>query len=764
MKIDLNSYSDVDVVVTTEDKEMTLSKDSTSIIFQIFSKNIYSNPIGSIVREITSNCFDSHIEANVNAPVVIRKHQDKQTGTYYISFFDFGVGMSPDRINKVFSVYFESTKRTNNEQIGGFGLGSKSPLAYKRSTGYGEGEYDNSYNIITNYNGVRYTYLIHEGKKCPHITLMDYNTTTENNGTEVQIPVLEKDINSFQNEMLKQLYYFENIIFEGFEYEDSYSKEMIYPMSNDYQIINGKSFLFRGTDYSKNIHICLGKVAYPIDYDVLGLESFDYQLSIALKLNVGDVNVTASRESIDYGEATIKMLKNKLEVAKAEIIGLISKQYENTKTLEQYFSVKNDFGKLLFKNGATLYVGNLIKQKDVDFSNFKYQFMKMPNSKQLFKFFFESKMYGKKPSRYGSDLNFDGGYNELKTKDNLLYVDDNFNRKNIKQAWLKDTFNTYYIIDKRVITGDWIKSEIADLFNVHLDNIFTAKGNPVAFVKSLLKMQEEYMEIIHNNTENYETLVIPEDFVASRKRNAGITSELCKKTIPVNFMCNYSRDRIKLSELFNYKMPIFYGTKDDEYKLKETVRLYGILFKNHGIITHYNYDDKLISNISNKSSIIFIQIASNNVKYMKYCKNAHHINEFNIRMLYRKEETIYQYFQMRKAIEKYDKLENFYKNGFIDKISTIWGTKIQKISLYIENMPELSKDDSINYQKSILIKYFKLDDIKPTAEQKVIIDEIDEVLALQEKNEKTLGYFNMPYDMEDFEEEQITLLQLAMKF
>jgi len=34
MKTDLN-YSDVDVLTTTEEKELTLSKNSTSIIFQI---------------------------------------------------------------------------------------------------------------------------------------------------------------------------------------------------------------------------------------------------------------------------------------------------------------------------------------------------------------------------------------------------------------------------------------------------------------------------------------------------------------------------------------------------------------------------------------------------------------------------------------------------------------------------------------------------------------------------------------------------------
>ena len=62
MKYDVNKFSDVEVETTTLEEDMELSADSTAIIFQMFSKNIYSNAIGSIVRELTSNCFDSHVD------------------------------------------------------------------------------------------------------------------------------------------------------------------------------------------------------------------------------------------------------------------------------------------------------------------------------------------------------------------------------------------------------------------------------------------------------------------------------------------------------------------------------------------------------------------------------------------------------------------------------------------------------------------------------------------------------------------------------
>lgn len=777
MKINLKKLGEQAIETTTDQTKMRLSEDASSMVFQLFTKNVYSNPIGTVVREITSNCFDSHVEAGVDSPVVIRKHKDGQTGTHYVSFIDYGVGMSPDRVKNVYGVYFESTKRVNNEQIGGFGIGGKTPLAYKRSTGQGEGEYDNSFYVITNYDGTKYYYCIYEGAESPVISELHKEPTTDRNGTEIQVPVLEKDLEKFQKEMTRQLYYFENIIFEGFEYEHAYNKDedgnpvIVHPLENDYQIIRGKSFLFRGDKYSSSMHVCLGRVAYPIDYDVLGLSSSDYYLPIALKLEVGDVNVTVSRESIDYSEQTIKMLKKKLEEAKEEITALISKQYKNIKTLEQYFTVKTDFGKLEFPNGASLYVGNLIKQKDVDFSNFKYQFMKMPNDKQLFRFFFETSMYGKKPrrSRYSSNSSeFEGGYESIRDKSNLVYVEDEFNRKIVKQAYLKDQYETYYIIKRRDVTSNWVRSEIADLFNVHIDNVRDDKGELVAFIQSLQEMQEEYMELVRKHTESYDELEVPADFIASRKRGAGISPELRKQSIPVKFVGGYSKDRVKLSVLFDYNMPIFYGTADDEYTLRNAQQMYSLLFDNQGIVSHCDYQGVLQTgrgynnDKKSKSSIAFIQLAQANVKYMGHCKKAYHVSEFSWRMLYRKEAVVREYFQTHALVEKYNEIQKFYKDGFIHKVSPKWGMKMDSIKLFIDAIPERAKDDSIRYQKLTLTKYFNLDDIKQTPEQQRNLKKIESLLELQEKNRSTLEFFNLPYRVETLTDEQITILQVAM--
>jgi len=752
MEINLQKLGSQAIESTTDGKKMRLSENAQSMVFQLFTKNVYSNPIGTVVREITSNCFDSHVEAKVKAPVIIRKTVDKQTNTIYISFIDYGVGMSPDRVENIYGVYFESTKRVDNTQIGGFGIGGKTPLAYKRSTGMGEGEYDNSFYVITNFDGICYYYLIYEGADTPVISLLHSEPTIEHNGTEVRIPILSKDINTFANEMARQLYYFEDIIFEGFE--DTYKASTL---TNDYQIIRGNSFLFRGTDYSNDIHICLGRVAYPIDYSVLGLSSSDYRLPIALKLEVGDIGVTVSRESLDYSEATIKLLKSKLIIAKAEIIELISKQYENIVTLEDYFSVKNDFGQLKFNNGTTMYVGNLIKKSDIDFSNFKYSFTKFPNDQQLFNFFFDVKIYGKKPSRsrYSKHSSFEGGYSELKSKTNLYSIEGVFNRKVLKQAYLKSKHDTYYIISKRNIVDNSVKSEICELFNVHITDmsILNSDGtitiNP--YVNTLFDMQDEYFTIVQKYAKDYDDLEVPDDFVVSRKKRDCLSDEIRKSTIPIKIVNHYQKYRVVLDLLLKHEMPIFYGTKENEYELSTASNLYDLLFDKKHRVTGVNYSGNNFnyhnrSNSGNtKGSIMFILLSASNIKYMKYCKNAYHIDQFYLKMLYRKEDFVQQYFQTYNIIEKYNSLDDLYKYEDFVKVNAKLGLKIKRMNRLINAIPEKAKDNNIGNYRLQLSKFFNIKETVLDKDQQIILDTINELKTFRKNNADILSYINMPY-------------------
>jgi len=754
MEINLKQLGTQAVEASTGTKKMRLSENAQSMVFQLFTKNIYSNPIGTVVREITSNCFDSHIEAGVKAPVLIKKSFDNQTNTHYISFIDYGVGMSTDRVDNIYGVYFESTKRTDNTQIGGFGIGGKTPLAYKRPTGHGQGEYDNSFYVITVFNKMKYFYCIFEGEESPVISLLHSEPTNEHNGTEVRIPVLEKDLDTFSKEMVRQLYYFENIIFEGFE-NLSYGNTL----NNDYQIIRSKTFLYRGTEYSSSMHVCLGRVAYPIDYNVLGLNSSDYYLPVALRLEVGDINVVASREQLDYNEQTIKVLKKKLEEAKEEIIDMLTKQYDNIISLKDYFQYQNEFGKLQFPNGTSLNVGSLVKRKDVDLSNFKYSFLKMPNDRQLYHFFFETKKLGKKTkSRYARRNDFNGGYDELKSRSDIYYIENEFVRKVAKASYLNSEHGNYFIVSRRSILHGYVRSEIADLFNVHLDKLVDDNGKPLDFVQELLEMQEEYFDIVREVAENYDEIEVPEEFLRRKKRNV-LDAELRNTTIPAKLMGSYGKSRIKLDKLFKFKEIIFYGTQEDEYNLNAACDIFEKLFDSKHVISRYDeYDNKFNRG---DGGIIFIMLSKTNVKYMQYCKKAYHISEFYHRMLYRKADIVNNYFQVHGLLEKYDELKDLYRNTQFLQINKKWGNVISEVNTYINTIP--ARNSELGYIKSKLAKYFDLTNVQLSDEQKKIMKKIERLYELQKNNEKILSYIDK-YSYSTMDDMLITILKKIMVF
>jgi len=168
------------------------------------SKNLYSNPIGSIVREITSNGFDANISAGKpDEPVIISMGEDLEEGPY-IEFQDFGTGMTPDIISTIYSNYFSSTKRGDNSQIGGWGLGSKTPLAYTEL-----------FYITTVVDKVKYEYIYHKGEDKPIIESF-HGWTTESRTREILNPDKEDRVNSLY---LTETYNFKVAI--GVETEDA---------------------------------------------------------------------------------------------------------------------------------------------------------------------------------------------------------------------------------------------------------------------------------------------------------------------------------------------------------------------------------------------------------------------------------------------------------------------------------------------------------------------------------------------------------------
>lgn len=100
---------------------MSLDLDSAQILMQMLSKNLYSDDIGSTVRECASNALDSHRRAGTDKPIIVTLGKNEHNN-YEFSVEDFGIGLDADDVKNIISKYGKSTKRNSANELGMMGL------------------------------------------------------------------------------------------------------------------------------------------------------------------------------------------------------------------------------------------------------------------------------------------------------------------------------------------------------------------------------------------------------------------------------------------------------------------------------------------------------------------------------------------------------------------------------------------------------------------------------------------------------------------
>jgi len=630
-------------------------------------------------------------------------------------------------------VYFESTKNESNDEIGGFGIGGKTPLAYMRSTGEGEGEYDNSFFVITNYNGIKYTYNIVEGEESPVIFPMGQEPTDEHNGTEVCVPMLKSDIHDFESALKTQLYYFDNIVFEGWSEN----------IENKYQIIKGKTFLYRGNDLDSNMHVCLGKVYYPINFRTMGIDRYDHQIPVAINVPIGAINVTVSREALDYSQETISYLKKRIAEVKDELKKMVEKQYDHIVTLEDYFKSKNNFGTLYLTEDKTLNLRRLVDNKNLDFSKYKYSMFTTPDDSDLFKLFFSVTCYGKRELKGYSRGDFPQltrSYKGLTEVNNVYFSDDaHYSRKRMKQAYLRGENGRFYVITKKELAHE--KLNVSGIFNVHFDDV-EAYLNSGTY-KSIQDMQEEYFGIVRTHGHDYNTVVVPDDFTIDYGKPK-ISQEIKNTTVPMKLHGSYGKTRIKVEALMKFKGVIFIGDTDKEYEMGNAYELFSAVYGDDHIARSYS---SYHNTFGQKKSVMFITLAKNNMKYVQYLQNALPLNRFYHKMIARKESEITESYRTANFRERYRDIESFYCTKLFAEIFPKWGKKMETVKAFVENLKKSDnhrRSSEMTYYKNYLSQFIDFDNLTLTAEEKKVDKYLNQFKEVEAKNEKLLRYINTP--------------------
>lgn len=724
MKLDTSySHDNIESEGIIKSIEVGMASNAKEMIFTLFTKNIYSNPIGSVVREITSNCFDSHIEADVKDAVILRLH--KENNQYYINFIDVGIGMSSHRVETIYANYFKSTKRETNNQIGGFGLGSKTCLAYT-----------DSFHVITIYNNKKYFYCIYKGTKSPIIDLLATEDINERNGTTIKLPIKSLDISSFEREITRQLYYFENVIYEGFS---SYIK-------NEYTLYKGNHFIHRGNEYSNYVHICLGQVAYPIDYNALELSERDYNIPIALKFEIGDLNVGASREAIEYNDETKKLIKAKLIAAKEELKNMLLAQYKNIASLREYYQCKYSFGTLIInkEKNITINLAHTIDSNELKYD--KYASLPfIPSYTTLVDCIVNYTTVGSKVSKKTTTM-WGGDILTMKKWNNLYYYPEGTSRIKRVQSYLKSIHKFYISIHP-------VKELFGENFNDILKNEFLTDYKKTVYVKTdeiVSKAKElihEILKIIMADSIQYKNIVVPDDYIIPKKNV--LNELLLESEFSIRYVTTYgSRQTIRLRNIIEFKGTWVYGFRDDTTTLinyYETSLDLNIGKSSKKLKYKHEIPERMIK---------FVQISKGNEILIKHAKNAIHHSEFYNKFVNKKKDKVVEFFKNKKFITRFTNLNQLFFNKTLlslDKQLMYHTKKLEKKYKTIKHI-----DD-----KSLCVDLTKLNINIDTTN--IDLDQDFNYVEQQSSKNKLLKFINIPtsiYDENYKNQELMNLLNL----
>lgn len=268
-------------------KEITLSANAKA--FKIIFGQIYPDITKAIVRELFTNAWDSQKNAGtLDTPIDIHLPTDWEP---YFSVRDYGTGMTPAVIDDVYSKVFESTKDQSDDEAGMFGMGSKTPLGYT-----------DSFSVTSYIDGYFWAYDIYIAQSGnPVIALKAEGECDEPNGVEVSLGVKTVDFNTFK------------------EYAELFALNANTPVNiNRTRYLNKRVAISSGDrwtlyDDSEAAYIRMGCVLYKVDKSYLNQyfrydEEFLLKLPLILDFDIGEFEVTGSREDIIYNVESCKKI------------------------------------------------------------------------------------------------------------------------------------------------------------------------------------------------------------------------------------------------------------------------------------------------------------------------------------------------------------------------------------------------------------------------------------------------------------------------
>jgi len=318
------------VAMSGELHESDFRIENDGFLYEVLTK-MYSNPLNSVIREISTNAKDSHKMANINDPfdIILPTFNDNR-----IMIKDHGVGMSKEELIDIYLVYGKSTKRNSNLVTGCLGLGSKTPFIIS-DIFIVTSIKDNMKNILQ---------CEFESNIPKFVWLMSNEHTNELNGVTIDIP-LSKAYNNDEiiSAIKEELQFFKikpNIL-------NYHKKEITYAKYDELLTIDncklidavGESCVIMN-EIKYNIDLTeLIRLARNLEYNSELLRTINImgqKISLLLYIEPGKVKFNPSREHLIFDTNTIINIMKQLE----SMVSSFNIQ------INQYFNNMDDSSKL----------------------------------------------------------------------------------------------------------------------------------------------------------------------------------------------------------------------------------------------------------------------------------------------------------------------------------------------------------------------------------------------------------------------------------
>lgn len=327
-------------------REGKFSLNATAYTFKVLYDTLYSDKEMAVVRELMANCYDAmKMAGRENEPFNVS--MDKLD----VSFEDSGPGIPHEKMADIFCTMFGSSKTDDPTQIGGFGLGCKSPFALT-----------DHFTVTSYHNGLQVVYAMHRGDETtggiPGFREMVRVPCGSRTGLTVTVPL--KDTHQ-RNWIIDKVRHFTKwsgmkVLFKNHKDDEAELLE-----SFDLTAFNKIGFAVFNCypDHlgGGSVYVSLGNVLYPLSTEIKGYQSLAKNVPnnwcMVIKAEPGKVGVVPSREAISYTQQTTEYLNELVEKWSKNLTGMIDE--ERYLDLRRVFKseLKGDLRKIFSIYGIT---------------------------------------------------------------------------------------------------------------------------------------------------------------------------------------------------------------------------------------------------------------------------------------------------------------------------------------------------------------------------------------------------------------------------